>query len=104
MLYEYFNKEDTFIKPGFLMIDTPLLGLDEDDEELDQKTIRNGLYEYIIHNRGRGQIIIVDNLNALPDMDFEDEDVNVIIYHKNEKDGHVYGFMPSWRKDIPKEK
>ena len=61
-------------------------------------------YEYIIHNRGRGQIIIVDNLNALPDMDFEDEDVNVIIYHKNEKDGHVYGFMPSWRKDIPNEK
>lgn len=104
MLYEYFNKEDTFIKPGFLMIDTPLLGLDEDDEELDQETIRNGLYEYIIHNRGRGQIIIVDNLNALPDMDLEDEDVNVIIYHKNEKDGHVYGFMPSWRKDIPKEK
>ena len=93
----YTDIEGTFVTERFL-------GLDEDDEELDQKTIRNGLYEYIIHNRGRGQIIIVDNLNALPDMDFEDEDVNVIIYHKNEKDGHVYGFMPSWRKDIPKEK
>ncbi len=22
---------------------------------------------------------------------------------KNERDGHIYGFMPSWRKDIPKE-
>lgn len=22
---------------------------------------------------------------------------------KDEKDGHVYGFMPSWRKDLPKE-
>ena len=24
-------------------------------------------------------------------------------YYKDEKDGHVYGFMPSWRKDLPKE-
>lgn len=29
ILYEYFNKDDVFIKPGFLMIDTPLLGFDE---------------------------------------------------------------------------
>ena len=28
MLYDYFNRDDVYIKPGFLMIDTPLLGLD----------------------------------------------------------------------------
>lgn len=28
---------------------------------------------------------------------------NVATYHKDEKDGHVCGFMPSWRKDLPKE-
>lgn len=104
MLYEYFNKGDAFIKPGFLMIDTPLLGLDEDDEELDKETIRNGLYEYFINNQGNGQIIIVDNLNAVPTIDFAARGINVITYHKNEKEGHVYGFMPSWRKDIPKER
>ena len=27
----------------------------------------------------------------------------VTTYYKDEKDGHVYGFMPSWRKDLPKE-
>lgn len=104
MLYEYFNKDETFIKPGFLMIDTPLLGLDEDDEGLDKDTIRNGLYEYIIDHQDKGQIILVDNLNAVPKMDFEARGINVVTYHKNERDGHVYGFMPSWRKDLPKEK
>lgn len=103
MLYAYFNKDDVHIKPGFLMIDTPLLGLDEDDEGLDKETIRYGLYEYILSHQGGGQVIVVDNLNAVPDIDFEARGINVITYHKNERDGNVYGFMPSWRKDIPKE-
>ena len=103
MLYEYFNRDGAYIKPGFLMLDTPLLGLDEDDEELDKETIRNGLYRYFIDNQGKGQVIIVDNLNAVPNINFEAEGINVITYHKNERDGHIYGFMPSWRKDIPKE-
>ncbi len=103
MLYEYFNKDDAHIKPGFLMIDTPLLGLDEDEEGLDKETIRNGLYEYILSHQGEGQLIVVDNLNAVPAIDFEKRGINVVTYHKNERDGHIYGFMPSWRKDIPKE-
>ena len=103
MLYEYFNRDGAYIKPGFLMLDTPLLGLDEDDEELDKETIRNGLYRYFIDNQGKGQVIVVDNLNAVPNINFEAEGINVITYHKNERDGHIYGFMPSWRKDIPKE-
>ena len=103
MIYEYFNREDTYIKPGFMMIDTPLLGLDEDDEGLNRDTIRNGLYEYLLGHQGKGQIIVVDNLNAVPDIDFKQRGINVVTYHKNERDGNIYGFMPSWRKDIPKE-
>ena len=104
MLYEYFNKDDVHIKPGFLMIDTPLLGFDEDEESFDGDTIKKGLYQYFINHPGDGQVIIADNLNVMPqDIDFEAKGVNVITYYKDEKDGHVYGFMPSWRKDIPKE-
>ena len=44
MLYEYFNSDDVFIKPGFLMIDTPLLGFDENEDEFGDNTIKNGLY------------------------------------------------------------
>lgn len=104
MLYEYFNSDDVFIKPGFLMVDTPLLGFDENENELRDNTIKNGLYNYFINHQGDGQIIIVDNLNVIPeDIDFTAKGVNVITYHKDEKDGHNYGFMPSWRKDLPKE-
>ena len=85
------------------MIDTPLLGFDEEEEGFDGKTLKKGLYNYFLNHQGDGQVIIVDNLNVMPDIDLSTYDVNVITYHKNEKDGNVYGFMPSWRKDIPKE-
>ena len=104
MLYEYFNREEVFIKPGLLMIDTPLLGFDENEKEFGDSTIKKGLYQYFINHQGNGQIIIVDNLNAIPDdIDFEAKGVKVVTYHKDEQDGHTYGFMPSWRKDLPKE-
>ena len=104
MLYEYFNSDDVFIKPGFLMVDTPLLGFDENESGFGGKTIKNGLYQYFINHQGGGQIIIVDNLNVIPeDIVFKAKGINVITYHKDEKDGHTYGFMPSWRKDLPKE-
>ena len=88
-----------FIKPGILMIDTPLLGFDENEDS----ALKKGLYEYFIKHIGDGQVIIVDNLNVMPDMDFEAAGVKVTTYYKDEKDGHEYGFLPSWRKDLPKE-
>lgn len=104
MLYEYFNSDEVFIKPGFLMVDTPLLGFDENENEFSNNTIKNGLYQYFINHQGSGQVIVVDNLNVIPEeIDFKAKGVNVITYHKDEKEGHIYGFMPSWRKDLPKE-
>lgn len=103
MLYEYFNSDDVFIKPGILMIDTPLLGFDENEDGIQGATLKNGLYQYFINHKGEGQIIIVDNLNVMPDIDLQAAGAKVTTYHKDEKDGHVYGFMPNWRKDLPKE-
>lgn len=103
MLYEYFNFDEVFIKPGILMIDTPLLGFDENEDGIQGETLKNGLYQYFINHKGAGQVIIVDNLNVMPDIDLQAAGAKVTTYHKDEKDGHVYGFMPSWRKDLPKE-
>ena len=98
------NTDDVFIKPGFLMIDTPLLGFDENEDAFEGDTIKRGLYQYFIDHQGEGQVIIVDNLNVIPeDIDFQAHGINVVTYHKDEKDGHIYGFLPSWRKDLPKE-
>lgn len=101
MLYEYFNSDKSFIKPGILMIDTPLLGFDENKNDISEKSLKNGLYQYFINHKGNGQIIIVDNLNMVPDIDLEATGANVIIYHKDEINGNVYGLLPSWRKDLP---
>lgn len=58
----------------------------------------------VIDHQGDGQVIIVDNRNViLEDINFEAHGVNEVTYYKDEKDGHVYGFMPSWRKALPKE-
>lgn len=99
MLYEYFNSDNKHVKPGILMIDTPLLGFDENEDG----ALKKGLYQYFINHTGNGQVIIVDNLNVMPDMDFESVGAKVTTYYKDEKDGHIYGFLPSWRKDLPKE-
>ena len=123
MLYTYFNDDDVYIKPGILMIDTPLLGVDvilngvneqvlksyifsntnENEDRIQSKTLKNGLYSYFFKHKGDGQIIIVDNLNIMPDIDLEALGAKVTTYHKDEKNGHIYGFMLSWRKDLPKE-
>ncbi|WP_283170004.1 hypothetical protein [Curtanaerobium respiraculi] len=103
MFYEYFNREGVFIKPGILMIDTPLLGFDENELGFDGQTIKVGLYQYFRDHQGDGQMIIVDNMGVMPNIDFESHGVNVITYHKDEEKGHVYGFMPSLRRDLPKE-
>ena len=42
-------------------------------------------------------------LYTSPDIDLQAAGAKVTTYYKDEKDGHVYGFMPSWRKDLPKE-
>ena len=103
MLYEYFNSDKVFIKLGILMIDTSLLVFDENEDGIQGATLKNGLYQYFINHKGAGQVIIVDNLNFMPDIDLQVAGAKVTTYHKDEKDGHVYGFMPSWRKDLPKE-
>lgn len=72
--------EKSYIKLGFLMIDTPLLRFDEDESK--SETLKIGLYQYFINHQGDGQVIIVDNLNVIPDIDFEGLRVKVTIYYK----------------------
>ena len=50
-----------------------------------------------------GTLLVTGFTVMMPDMDFEAAGVKVTTYYKDEKDGHEYGFLPSWRKDIPKE-
>ena len=55
-----------------------------------------------MNNIGDGQVIVVDNINVRPDLDFETEGASVTVYRKNEADAATYGFLPDWRKDLEK--
>lgn len=101
MLFEYFNSENALYHPGFLIIDTPLLGFDENPEG-DDRYIREGLYKCFMNHADKGQIIAVDNVKVLPKIDFEDEGVPVTTYNKAKFEGGTYGFIPNFTKDIAK--
>lgn len=82
--------------PGLLMIDTPLLGLDDPqlDPELkkERETIPQALYEYLVENQDAGQVIIVDNDKYLPDMTELEGRCHVERFTKNLDEGR-YGFL-----------
>ena len=54
------------------------------------KTLKKGLYSFFFKHKGDGQIIIVDNLNVMPDMNLEALGAKVTTYHKDEKNGPIY--------------
>lgn len=79
---------------GPFMIDTPLLGLDEENQtNQENDRMARKLFEYIIHTRDIGQIIIVENTNVLPDINFMHDGVNHISFTKNSNFGR-YGLLP----------
>lgn len=80
-------------KIGPFLIDTPLLGLDEESENsIENDIMAKKLFEYIIHSRNLGQIIIIENTNNLPDINFNFAGVEHIKFTKNRNFGR-YGLL-----------
>ena len=78
--------------PGFLIVDTPLLGLDQGVDDAAPESMRTGLFRYIMKQKDIGQIIILENLKHIPKLDFESEGVNLITFTKGYSEGR-YGFL-----------
>lgn len=78
--------------PGFLIVDTPLLGLDQGVDDVAPESMRTGLFRYIMKQKDIGQIIILENLKHIPKLDFESEGVNLITFTKGYSEGR-YGFL-----------
>lgn len=82
--------------PGIMVIDTPLLGLDDPqmDPAFDQarETIPLALYDYLTTIQEGGQIIIADNTKFMPDIDRISDHCNLIEFTKREGEGR-YGFL-----------
>lgn len=68
--------------PGFLIIDTPDLGLDEgSDDKKGSSKMLSLLFSYL-SNENMGQIIFVENTNVYNDVDTSEEKINYIIFDK----------------------
>lgn len=95
-LRDYLASDEASHNPGLLVIDTPLLGLDDqqlDPELMDvREKIPQALYEHLINIQDRGQIIIADNTKFMPDLDTIDNDCNVIRFTRRTDQGR-FGFL-----------
>lgn len=95
-LRDYLASDEASHNPGLLVIDTPLLGLD--DQQLDQELmdvrekIPQALYEHFINVQDQGQIIIADNTKFMPDVDSIDNACNVIRFTRRTDQGR-FGFL-----------
>lgn len=95
-LRDYLASDQASHNPGLLVIDTPLLGLD--DQQLDQELkdvrekIPQALYEHFINVQDQGQIIIADNTKFMPDLDSIDNACNVIRFTRRTDQGR-FGFL-----------
>ena len=85
-LSKYINEYGKY-KSDLLMIDTPLDGLEEDKERL-PKGMQKGIFKLFMERGESNQTIVVENLDHLPDIDFEQNGVNVIRYDDNQ--GFLY--------------
>lgn len=95
-LREYLASDAVAHNPSILIIDTPLLGLDDPqlDPELQEvrETIPIALYDYLTERQDLGQMIIVDNIKYMPDITELQSRCNLIYFTKQEGHGR-YGFL-----------
>ena len=78
--------------PGLLIIDTPLLGLDQGVDDAAPESMRTALFRYFMNHQTEGQLIVVENLEHIPDLDYDASGATVITFTKGRFEGR-YGFL-----------
>lgn len=87
----YMEKYATY-DPGFVVIDTPLLGLDQGVSDAAPESMRTALFNFFISHQHDGQIIILENIRHIPKLEYEKAGANVITFTKGLEPGR-YGFL-----------
>lgn len=105
-LRDYLASEEANHNVGLLIIDTPLLGLDDqqlDPELMDvREKIPQALYEHLINIQDRGQIIIADNTKFMPDINTLENDCTLIRFTRRRDQGR-FGFLIDMTDDDLKD-
>lgn len=91
MFRKYFATKAKY-NPGLLIIDTPLLGLDQGVDDAAPESMRTALFRYLMNNQTEGQMIVVENLEHIPKLDYAASGATVTTFTKGRFEGR-YGFL-----------
>lgn len=92
MLRKYLAANAKF-DPHIFIIDTPLHGFDDGVDEKMPDSMRAGLYRYFMNHQDEGQLIIIENLDHIPTLDYENHGAVVETFVKGLVPGARYGFL-----------
>ena len=79
--------------PHTFIIDTPLHGFDDGVDDDMPESMRAGLYQYFMNHQDEGQLIIIENLDHIPHLDYESSGATVTTFEKVDGPGKRYGFL-----------
>lgn len=92
MLRKYLAANAKF-DPHIFIIDTPLHGFDDGVDEKMPDSMRAGLYRYFMNHQDEGQLIIIENLDHIPTLDYEIHGAVVETFGKGLVPGARCGFL-----------
>jgi hypothetical protein len=92
MIRKYLTNYAKF-DPHTFIIDTPLHGFDDGVDEGMPESMRAGLYRYFMNHQDEGQLIIIENLDHIPNLDYEGSGATVTTFEKVDEPGKRYGFL-----------
>lgn len=79
--------------PHIFIIDTPLHGFDDGVDDIMPYSMRAGLYRYFINHQDEGQLIVIENMDHIPNLDYKEHGVKVESFEKIIAPDKRYGFL-----------
>lgn len=79
--------------PHIFIVDTPLHGFDDGVDDKMPESMRAGLYRYFMNHQDEGQLIIIENLDHIPHLEYEKHGAVVETFGKGLIPETRYGFL-----------
>ena len=92
LMFRKYLCNDAKYNPGLLIIDTPLLGLDQGVDDAAPESMRTALFTYFMNHQDEGQVVVIENLDHIPNLNYEESGANIITFTKGRSKGR-YGFL-----------
>lgn len=91
MFRKYLVERGTYT-PGITIIDSPLHGMFQGVEDDAPESMKTGIFKYFCVLEGEGQLIVAENGEHVPDLDYDKLNVNLIEFSKTDPSKR-HGFL-----------